>query len=860
MSDLPFTFKWVNATDSVFDPGTMNVADEDIFAFTLKHEEGQIPTLDITVRNPRVGLLAPGRKVWAWLGWQSEATDPDFHGDLVPLFFGVLVGVPTNLFQEKVKLQFIARSHEFIANKQAVAEAMKVQPYFDPLWFDTSRRDDPDSILEGWSALWHIDRTTLDITASDILLGEDGTVNFEEDIAFYDSVALNLGQPPLTNVRVEATCTWTQRSSGTFKVPTVNVITYTGETFISDWPKPGSGIGGGYSVESSFVNDIYRVALTPTTTYNSSWTNSDPNPGQCGNSAASSSSSGPALLSPNPLNALLTGEYKSGLCFPDSDPPINTPATTTVTGMIVPQWTIAADMTMRYDASRSFSEVLVFDMTADTQGILTSPQIAQDSELITISSIDLGKPLQNVLAWTDFAGHSVNQAQVIFPNNPSKPGGLSYQICVVAGTAGATEPVFSDFPGVVTNDNTVTWASLGESPLTDAAQWSPGSYVPVGQIINIQNMRFNDATGDYETIPGATSYYMCTGEGQTNGTYHTFSYTPTLTSNDDAPPAPRIISVIDPPEFSQTAGHHVTDGSVTWLVLGKNPPTLAIPIGGTPDNVTAHNFFPTSRGIRSVQFLISKARARLRMRSRAVHLSWSAPFRYGVGLSCRKNGTLFDPRLPGGAATGKIISYLLTCSGDGKMRTTVEIGCAVGFGNSIAEITGTPVYVNAGYVQHGYQRYEGRMIAHGSNDTTFSLPKPSRFDDGLNFPLSWKQISDGGTFSGDLETQKSKIMASFKATIELQYLQAWGSLNSFNQGLNTTTQSGISASQAWVVQDEGMAFLNQLTPAVMAANPISWSALIKPCNGNGPFEGAYSISVSPLVIPQGINLEAPSSP
>jgi hypothetical protein len=46
----------------------------------------------------------------------------------------------------------------------------------------------------------------------------------------------------------------------------------------------------------------------------------------------------------------------------------------------------------------------------------------------------------------------------------------------------------------------------------------------------------------------------------------------------------------------------------------------------------------------------------------------------------------------------------------------------------------------------------------------------------------------------------------------------------------------------------------------MEANGLSWSALLKPCAGNGPFEGAYFIIVSPLVVPQGINLEAPSSP
>src|ERR1017187_1414490 len=255
---LPFTFYWADETKTTFNSSTMEVFDEDIFSFVIKHDEGQIPTLDLVVENPRIGLLAPGRKVRAWLGWQSES-------GLIPLFFGVLVGVPTSLFQEKVTLQFIARSPQFIENKQALAETMKSAPYYDPIFVEANKRDDPDTILEGWSALWHIDRTSLAITASDILTGEDGNVEFTESMAFYNSVSLQLGQAPLTNIRVEATVNWTQRTSGYFTVPTVNISSYTGETLMSDWPKPGASIGGGYKCESSYVTDVYFVSETPNT-------------------------------------------------------------------------------------------------------------------------------------------------------------------------------------------------------------------------------------------------------------------------------------------------------------------------------------------------------------------------------------------------------------------------------------------------------------------------------------------------------------------------------------------------------------------------------------------------------------------
>lgn len=854
---LPFTFAWVDDTQTTFDPNTMNVFDEDIFSFQIKHEEGQIPTLDIKVRNPREGLLAPGRKVRAWLAWQSPAGAPYF-GALVPLFFGVLVGIPTNLFQELVTLKFIARSPQFIANKQALAETMKIRPYFDPVWLDVGHRDDPDSILEAWSALWHIDRITQEITHSDILVGEDGTITFTAADAFYNSVSLQPGQAPLTNIRVEATVNWQQRTSGFVEVPPVYISSYTGNSFLGGWPKSGTSIGGGYKVQSSFIVDTYLVDQTPNAHFSSSWNNSDPNPGQCSNASMSESSSGPALLSPNPLTCVLTAEYVSGICFPTSDPPVNRPMTSSSSGMIVPLWNFSAEMTLRYDARRQYSEILSFDMIANVQGILASPTVAQATELLAISSVDLSQPLFQVDAWTDFAGQAVPLATMIFPNNPTKPGGLSYQICVGAGTAGVVEPTFSDVPGFTTNDNGVVWSSLGQQGVTGATGWFPDATVPLGQIVLMQDESFNTFDGEFEPIPGATSYYLCTQSGKTNRVYDTFSFIPGFESNNITPPAPRIISRIDPPEFSTTPGDQINDGSVIWTVLGTSPPTLGIPIGGTPDNVTANNYFPTARGHISAEYLIARARARLRLRSRAVSVGWECPFALAVGLSCRKNATLFDPRMPGGAVTGKIKGYTISAE-KGRMVGRVDIGCSVGFGDSIAEITGDPVYAAPGYMLPGYQRYEGKMVALGSNDITYSPPVYVPFDDGLVFPLRWDDMSDGGLKSGTLAEQAAAITKSFEAEVHLRYLQNAGGSISGGATPNVSSE-GIAPDTAWRIQRETKALMNQNTPYVMEANPISWSVLLKPCAGNGPFGGSYEINVSPLVVPQGINLEAPSSP
>lgn len=64
----------------------------------------------------------------------------------------------------------------------------------------------------------------------------------------------------------------------------------------------------------------------------------------------------------------------------------------------------------------------------------------------------------NTLGWTASAkGNTVALGQIIKRDNA-----VSYQICVIAGTAGAgAEPAFSDTAGVPTTDNGVTWTSLG---------------------------------------------------------------------------------------------------------------------------------------------------------------------------------------------------------------------------------------------------------------------------------------------------------------------------------------------------------------------------------------------------------------
>ena len=68
----------------------------------------------------------------------------------MPLFFGRLVGIPTNILQEVVTLQFVAKPIDFLSQKQALAETLKVRPYWDPVFIDPDKRDDVETIMEGY--------------------------------------------------------------------------------------------------------------------------------------------------------------------------------------------------------------------------------------------------------------------------------------------------------------------------------------------------------------------------------------------------------------------------------------------------------------------------------------------------------------------------------------------------------------------------------------------------------------------------------------------------------------------------------------------------------------------------------------
>ena len=915
-----FYFAWVDDTETTFGPEHVR-EDEKVFSFRIQHTEGEVPAMLLEIQNPRRGLLAAGYQIWAWLAWENIET-----GHAEPLFFGRLIGIPNAFEQEVVELQFIAQSHEFNYQKQTVAETLKVRPYYDPVFLQPSNRDEPDSIIEGYSALWHVDRTTLEVSVSDIIDGEDGTEIFTEDEAFYDSVQVSVDQPPLQGINVDAVVTWTQEHSGIVDFGQKTFFTYTGGGLIEDWPKPGTTLGGGWSVLSGLAYDTYGINTAVPFTYQTSfrnhskehspgdtmavdWTSTEVvfGAGLTGISADNIGGGGVFAGGAFPniygsysqtaggISIPMTAETQSGVIAP-SDPDFHDIPTSysRETHTLVPIWRVDTNLVLRYDAMRPRSEHLVFTLMANVQPLLTPPQspAVPIEETIKLTGVDVGLPLANVLDWLSIKGQAVSVGQVMYPNQPTIRGGTTYQICTVAGTAGDVQPTFSHVVGQTTIDGTVEWTSLGQNLTTSVPDWTPNTFMPVGQLIrplepvwarwtslvptprvrgvNIARGQIcKSSNGAFHIclIPGSsgreepsfgTSYgsetedyqvtWRCIGSKLPDGTHY---FICDVSGTTDS---------IVPPNFNNTVGATFSDGSVTWKSLGTAGTFIDVPIG----DLSRRSYFPTDRGLWSLEYLIAVARARLRLRSRAISIGFDCKFERAVNLSCRKNVQLFEPRLPGGSVTGKVTAYQLSFHGDTKeIIGHVIIGCAVGYNNIVHESTGTPVYVDEGYVDTGYQFYEFTLVPITGSEVGYSIPEDAPNDDGLVFPLRKGQAKFFEKIWGSLDEQLAVIEAEIPNQVRLANLQKFGTAALFGPAGGSIGGNFFAANNPLIaqaaVQSEIISRSRTSFETALAAAPIWYDLQLNPVT-NGPFNTEYQIIVSELEIKQDIDLEAPSSP
>lgn len=888
----PFFFAWVDADETTFVEDTHAREDEKILSGKIEGSEGNVETLSIVIQNPRVGLLNPGRKIWAWFSWQRTDT-----GIIEPLFFGRLKGLPTNLLAEAATLEFLAQPLDFLGQKQRAIAPLKVRPFWDPIFLDPQKRDDPDAILEGYSALWHIDRVTHTVSISDVLEGEGGTVIFEQDQVPYDSVQISMGQVPLQGVNVDASVSWTQQARGIVDFGQRAFFSYAGGSLVSDWPKPEASLGGGWTVLASHSRDTYGINGAVNWSRSSSWQNTESEHAYGDTMSIDVSIDTPVLVPDSlELAAESTAGGQPSIGFSSSDEVPTGGITVQLTELVqyaiidafdpdfkqqptafdkrtfmfIPLWRVDTSLVLRYDAKRQRSEHLTFTLMADVQPVLTpdqSPPLPVE-ETIKVSGTDLGQPLVNVLDWLSVQNQAVSFGQVIYPNQPTIVGGTSYQICTTAGTAGSVEPTFSHIPGEQTTDGTVTWTCLGDNLSSQVGDWQTSTYYPVGSVICPQPPIWADWTvlvpaprirgtsiSQGQVCRAAGAYHICTQPGQTGVVIPAFSTTYGGTTQDhqviwtctgtDLPDGLHyymaitagVTPLIVPPNFDTTEGATFTDGTVVWKSLGVAGDFIQLPI----TDLSRRSYFPSDRGLWSLEYLICLARARLRLRSRVVEVSWDCKFEDATALSCNKNAQIFDYRLPGGQAMGKITKYQLLIDGDNaQMLGKVTIGCAVGYGGSASGIDGTPNYVEDGYVSIGYQTYTGTTQTIVNDEVSYSTPEDAPDDDGLVFPLTRAASTAVENVWGSIAEQKAAINSALPSVLAQARLAQQNA-----QDLNTQLVMNV---------------LGRTTvEEALSAAPIWYDLQLKSVT-NGPFNSEYQITAGPLIIPQQIDLEAAASP
>jgi hypothetical protein len=228
------------------------------------------------------------------------------------------------------------------------------------------------------------------------------------------------------------------------------------------------------------------------------------------------------------------------------------------------------------------------------------------------------------------------------------------------------------------------------------------------------------------------------------------------------------------------------------------------------------SYFTTDRGKQSIEYLICLARAQLLARARAVHVSFEPGFDDVTGISLRDNATITAPSsaLPGGEASGKVIGYTLALDGDQGARTaSVTIGCTIGRGGSVSTIAGDGVYAEPGYMEDGYQQTTGGATAIAGDISYESFDGAAINDDG----------------------------------VDLSNLTAANSILTLEVVDGETAQETVLSARTFEDIDDAINDLNN------AHTQVAISLL--PLTG-GPFETEIDLTVSDLVIPQTIDLEA----
>jgi hypothetical protein len=419
----PFYFAWVDAEETTFGE-EHHVYDEYIFEFNREWTEGECATLTVVIKNPFTRLLGPARKKWAWFSWDDGT-------EIVPLFFGRLVAVPTDLFSETLELSFVARPRDTRAQKEAIVEGLKVRPFWDPIFISVESRDDPEAVLDGYSLRWHFDPVTHEVTVSDVLDGEDGVEEFNSatDSYPYADVKYRLASIPLRHVDMDANVGWTQKYDGTIPIPPVELKGPTAGSVASAWPKQLQTFSGGWSTADSH-SGLGDNGKKRGHTGGFRWEykyDRDPNPGELKTHEGSWTNWGPGDAGSHTRVTTNVQRDEEGKLLSQNSQSNRSFTVGSEEGMY-------ADLLLKYEAARQRTERVVFRMTASLQEATTDDDEedgSEDVEKITLSGSDVDKPL-NETSPGDVPIVDVSR-RAYFPTDRGL-WSLEYLVCVARST------------------------------------------------------------------------------------------------------------------------------------------------------------------------------------------------------------------------------------------------------------------------------------------------------------------------------------------------------------------------------------------------------------------------------------------
>jgi hypothetical protein len=253
------------------------------------------------------------------------------------------------------------------------------------------------------------------------------------------------------------------------------------------------------------------------------------------------------------------------------------------------------------------------------------------------------------------------------------------------------------------------------------------------------------------------------------------------------------------------------------------------------DDPSRFSYFATDRGLQSVKHIICRMRQKLLFSARAARVSWDCPLGEATGISLRKNAVLRDPRIAGGEAIGKIISYELSGNGDsGEFVAHVTMACAVGNNTAIELSPGSDdVYEDDCFEADCFEHIDQVISALPADDVGFTPPSVSSAGE-LLFPLDKGQVLVREQIINSVEEQKAAIDDTTPTALDLS---------------NSQGQNMVAAIEAMTQK-----YFEELQNAIKS-KVQKYELELKPVTG-GPFTREYIVAPTILSIPKQIDLSA----